>query len=204
MRHFSELQTFSQSAAAQVHPQCHSNICDCCSLRWIQRQSCTALCSRSCLLDRMSLWVINVCASETKFGPGPSVCTFFFEGWSSLPLDIMIQQRYYNAIRLYGYMAIWLYGYMAIWLYGYMAIRLRADMFQTRPSGGHVSDKAFRRTCFRQGPGRTCFRQGLRADMFQTRPLGGHVSDKAFRRTCFRQGSHTYIYIYIYICMIII
>ena len=112
----------------------------------------------------------------------------------------------YMAIWLYGYMAIWLYGYMAIWLYGYMAIRLRADMFQTRPSGGHVSDKAFRRTCFRQGPGRTCFRQGLRADMFQTRPLGGHVSDKAFRRTCFRQGSHTYIYIYIYIyiCMIII
>ena len=37
-RHFSELWSFSQAAVAQVHPQCHSNICDCCSLRWIQRR----------------------------------------------------------------------------------------------------------------------------------------------------------------------
>ena len=28
----------SQAAASQFHPQCHSNICHCCSLRWIQRQ----------------------------------------------------------------------------------------------------------------------------------------------------------------------
>ena len=31
--HFSELMIFSQAAAILIHPQCHSNICDCCSLR---------------------------------------------------------------------------------------------------------------------------------------------------------------------------
>ena len=52
-------------------------------------------------------------------------------------------------------------------------------MFQTRPRGEHVSDKAF---------GRTCFKRGLWVDMFQTGTSGGHVSDKDLRRTCFRHG----------------
>ena len=92
-RHFSELQTFSQTAAAQVHPQCHSNICDCCSLRWIQRQWFSAL-------SQAYAYSCGWHCESNIFGP---------QCWSSLPR--------------YGYIYIRMHDRLATWLHGYTEIR---------------------------------------------------------------------------------
>ena len=92
-RHFSELQTFSQTAAAQVHPQCHSNICDCCSLRWIQRQWFSAL-------SQAYAYSCGWHCESNIFGP---------QCWSSLPR--------------YGYIYIWMHDRLATWLHGYTETR---------------------------------------------------------------------------------
>ena len=39
LKHFSEQWIFSQTAVRSMHHQCYSYICDCCSLRWIQRHA---------------------------------------------------------------------------------------------------------------------------------------------------------------------
>ena len=118
-RHFSELQTFSQTAAAQVHPQCHSNICDCCSLRWIQRQWFSAL-------SQAHAYPCGWHCESDIFGP---------QCWSSLPR--------------YGYIYIWMHDRLATWLHSsWYAARPNAQVLQmAKKSSPHKTPVFFNRHC---------------------------------------------------------
>ena len=125
-RHFSELQIFSQSAAAQVHPQCHSNICDCCSLRWIQRQWFSAL-------SQAHAYSCGWHCESNIFGADPATppvmvisiygCTIV---WQHGFMDT--RKHGYTDTQIHRYTDTRMHGYMDAWMHGCMDTCMMYDI----------------------------------------------------------------------------
>jgi len=119
-RHFSELQTFSQTAAAQVHPQCHSNICDCCSLRWIQRQWFSALsqahaysCGWHCESN-----IVGADPAPPRYGYIYIWMHDCLATWLHGYTETRIHR--YTDTQIHGYTDARIHGCMDAWMHGYM------------------------------------------------------------------------------------
>ena len=144
-RHFSELQTFSQTAAAQVHPQCHSNICDCCSLRWIQRQWFSAL-------SQAHAYSCGWHCESNIFGADPATppvmvisiygCTIvwqhgFMDTWKHGNTETRIHRH--TDTRIHGCTDTWMHGCMDAWIHVWCTIYVwcRVQSWSSLPRYGY-------------------------------------------------------------------